>query len=137
MVTAVVLIMDHVLRSLKKQCFQQDNAGCYHSAQTILSVDILSKRSGIQVNDVDFNDLQGGKGLCDRKAAQIKSHVKSYVNEDHSVTNVRELKPAIESRGGIPGVRVTVLKVHSKSSKSYKLDGISSLNNLQHFVLTI
>ena len=123
--TAVVLIMDHVLRSLKKQhpeivrsFFQQDNAGCYHSAQTILSVDILSKRSGIQVTDVDFSDPQGGKGSCDRKAAQVKSHVKSYVNEGHSVTNVRELKQAIESRGGIPGVRVTVVKVHSKSSKS-------------------
>ena len=77
--TAVVLITDHVLRSLKKQhpeisvrsFFRQDNAGCYHSAQIILSVDILSKRSGIQVNDVDFSDPQGGKGSCDRKAAQI------------------------------------------------------------------
>ena len=92
-------------------------------------MDILSKRSGIQVNDVDFSDPQGGKGSHDRKAAQIKSHVKSYVNEGHSVTNVRELKQAIESRGGIPGVRVTVVNVHSKSSKSYKLDGISYLNN--------
>ena len=83
-------------------------------------MDILSKRSGIQVNDVDFSDPQGGKGSCDRKAAQIKSHVKTYVNEGHSVTNVRELKQAIESRGGIPGVRVTVVNVHSKSSKSCK-----------------
>lgn len=72
-----------------------------------------------------------GKGSCDRKATQIKSHVKSYVNEGHSVMNVRELKQAIESRGGILGVRVTVVKVHNKSSKSYKLDGISSLNNFK------
>ena len=80
---------------------------------------------------MDFSDPQGGKGSCDRKAAQIKSHVKSYVNEGHSVTNVRELKQGIESRGGIPGVRVTVVKVHSKNSKSYMLDGISSLNNFK------
>lgn len=148
--TAVVLIMDHVLRSLKKQhpeivrsFFRQDNAGCYHSAQTTLLVDILSKRSGIQVNHVDFSDPQGGKGSCNRMAAQIKSHVKSYVNEGHSVMNVRELKQAIESRGGIPGVHVTVVKVHNKSSKSYKLVSVTSttLNSLmvdlQHFVLTI
>ena len=45
---------------------------------------------------VDFSGPQGGMGSCDRKAAQIKSHVKSYVNEGHSVTNVRELKQAIE-----------------------------------------
>ena len=100
LVTAVVLIMDHVLRSLRKQhpeivrlFFRQDNAGYYHSAQTTLSVDIMSERSRIQVNDVDFSDPQGGKGSCDRKAAQIKSHVKSYVSEGHSVTNVSKLKP--------------------------------------------
>ena len=76
----ILLIMDHVLRSLKKQhpeivrsFFRQDNAGCYHSAQTILSVDILSKRSGIQVTDVDFSDPQGGKGSCDRKALHLIS----------------------------------------------------------------
>ena len=133
--TAVVLIMDHVLRLLKKQhpeivssFFRQDNAGCYHSAEIILSVDILSKRSGIQINHVDFSDPQGGKGSCDRKAAQIKAHVMSFVNEGGSVTNVGELKQAIESRGGVPGLRVTVMDVQ-KSAKSYKLDGISKLNN--------
>lgn len=133
--TAVVVIMDHVLRFLKKQhpeivssFFRQDNAGCYHSAEIILSVDILSKRSGIQINHVDFSDPQGGKGSCDRKAAQIKAHVKSFVNEGGSVTNVGELKQAIESRGGVPGVRVTVMDVQ-KNAKSYKLDGISKLNN--------
>ena len=136
--TAVVLIMDHVLRFLKKQhpeivssVFRQDNAGCYHSAETILSVNILSKRSGIQINHVDFSDPQGGKGSCDRKAAQIKAHVKSYVNEGCSATNVGELKQAIESRGGIPGVRVTVMGVQNKSSKTFKLDSISRLNNFQ------
>ena len=136
--TAVVLIMDHVLRSLTKQhleivssVFRQDNAGCYHSAETILSVNILSKRSGIQINHVDFSDPQGGKGSCDRKAAQIKAHVKSYVNEGCSDTNVGELKQAIESRGGVPGVRVTVMGVQNKSSKTFKLDSISRLNNFQ------
>ena len=64
----------------------------------------------------------------DRKAAQIKVHVKSFVSEGGSVTNVGELKQAIESRGGVPGLRVTVMDVQ-KSAKSYKLDGISKLNN--------
>ena len=116
--TAVVLIMDHVLRLLKKQhpaivssFFRQDNAGCYHSAEITLSVDILSKRSGIQINHVDLSDPQGGKGSCDRKAAQIKPHVKSFVNEGGSVTNVGELKQAIESRRGVPALRVTVMDV--------------------------
>jgi hypothetical protein len=42
------------------------------------------------------------------------------------------LKNAIESRGGISGVRVAVVKVNSnnlKDSEMYKLEGVSSLNN--------
>ena len=135
----VVLIMDHVLRSLKKQhseisraFFRQDNAGCYHSAQTVLAVNMLSQRSGIQIEQVDFSDPQGGKGCCDRKAAQIKAHVKSFVSEGHSVTTAKELKTAIESRGGIEGVRVSKVRVTNndyKGPKSFKFNGISSLNN--------
>ena len=81
---AVVLIMEHVLRSLKEQhpeitaaYFCQDNAGCYHSSCRILSARVLSMRSGIQVRRIDFSDPQGGKGSCDRKAAQVKAHTKS------------------------------------------------------------
>ena len=69
--------MEHVLRSLKEQhpevtsaYFGQDNAGCYHSSCTIVSARVLSTRSKIQVKQIDFSDPQGGKGSCDRKAAQ-------------------------------------------------------------------
>lgn len=132
----IVLIMEHVLLSLKKQhpeittaFFQQDNAGCYHSALTILSSNIISKRTGILVSQIDFSDPQGGKGSCDRKAAQVKAHVKSFINEGHSVTTPNELKQAIESRGGIPGVRAAVVEVQKKYQESPKIEGISTLNN--------
>ena len=59
-------------------------------------------RSGIQVRRIDFSDPQGGKGSCDRKAAQVKAHIKSYVNEGNSVTTPSELKTAIESRARHP-----------------------------------
>lgn len=134
--------MDHVLRTLKKHhpvisnvYFRQDNAGCYHSALVILSADILPTRSGIRIAQIDFSDPQGGKGACDRKAAQIKAHVKSYISEGNSVKKADELKKAIESRGGIPGVIVAAVKVDAKASTSteeYKLDGISSLNNFKY-----
>ena len=133
---AVVLVMEHVLRSLKEQhpeitaaYFRQDNAGCYHSSCTILSARVLSMRSGIQVRRIDFSDPQGGKGSCDRKAAQVKAHIKSYVNEGNSVTTPSELKTAIESRGGIPGVRVAIVEARNANTKTYKLEGINTLNN--------
>ena len=50
---------------------------------------------------IDFCDPQGGKGPCDRKAAQIKTHVKQYINQGHSVTTPADLKKAIESDEGI------------------------------------
>ena len=54
----------------------------------------------------DFSDPQGGKGACDRKAAHIKSHVRRFVDEGNSVTTPQEFLEAIESHGGIAGVRV-------------------------------
>ena len=55
--TAVVLIMDHVQHpEIVSSFFRQDNAGCYHSAGIILSVDILSKRSDIQINPISFSE---------------------------------------------------------------------------------
>ena len=132
----VVLIMEHLLRSLKEQhpeitsaYFRQNNGGCYHSSCSILSARVLSARSGIQVRQIDFSDPQGGKGTCDRKAAQVKAHVKSYVNEGNSVTTPSDLKTAIESRGGISGVRVAVLGVNTANPRTYKLEGINTLNN--------
>ena len=60
---------------------------------------------------IDFSDPQGGKGPCDRKAEQIKTHVKQYINQSHSVTTPTDLKKAIESDEGIASVRVTVIPV--------------------------
>ena len=62
-------------------------------------------------------------------AAQVKAHVKSYVNEGDSVTTLSELKRAIESRGGIPGVLVAVVETSNDNRKTDKLEGINTLNN--------
>ncbi|CAF1256518.1 unnamed protein product [Didymodactylos carnosus] len=54
---------------------RSDNAGCYHSASTILSVPQISKETKINIERVDFSDPQGGKSVCDRYAAVIKADV--------------------------------------------------------------
>jgi len=41
---------------------------------------------------IDFCDPEGGKGPCDRKAAQIKTHVKQYINQGYSVTTPLTLR---------------------------------------------
>ena len=67
---------------------------------------------------IDFSDPQGGKGPCDRKAAQIKTHVKQYINQGHSVTTPADLKKATESEEGIAGVQVTVVPVPKTTVKT-------------------
>ena len=77
----VLAIIDDVIQKLKcsmpelkSLSFRQDNAGCYHSAATILGVRQLSIKHNVSVR-LDFSDPQDGKGPCDRKAAVIKSHM--------------------------------------------------------------
>ena len=66
---------------------------------------------------IDFSDPQGGKGPYDRKAAQIKTNVKQYINQGHFVTTPADLKKALESNEGIAG-RVTVVPVPKTTVKT-------------------
>lgn len=84
----MVSIMAHILRTLKSEhpeinqaFFRQDNAGCYHSTYTILSVPTIEKEAGIRVAEIGFSDPQGGKGPADRMAATIKGHITRFINE--------------------------------------------------------
>lgn len=113
---AVAQLMKHTLTQLKKECpelktayLRQDNAGCYHSAEMLVSCRPL-KESGIIAKRVDFSDPQGGKGPCDRYAAAIKAHVRRYINEGHDVLTGTQLKEAILSHSGVRGVRVCVVQ---------------------------
>ena len=77
----VLAIMDDVIEKLKiaipglkSISLRQDNAGCYHSAATILGVHQLAIKHNVSMR-MGFSDPQGGKGPCDRKAANIKNHM--------------------------------------------------------------
>jgi hypothetical protein len=79
----VLAVIDDVIEKLKTAIpwlkyviFRQDNAGCYHSAATILGIHHLTVKHNVYVR-MDFSDPQGGKGPCDRKAAFIKNHMRS------------------------------------------------------------
>lgn len=68
-----------VVPGMKAITFRQDNAGGYHSAATILGVRLVASQRNVTVR-VDFSDPKGGKGACDRKAAPVKSHMKTFLN---------------------------------------------------------
>ena len=57
---AVIAIMEHTLRSMKdenpeimKAYYRQDNAGCYHSAETLTACHLMESITGIKVNITD------------------------------------------------------------------------------------
>ena len=113
----MVKIMQDVLNTIKlehneinKKFFRQDNAGCYHSSSTVLSCQVISSCTGIEIKRIDFSDPQGGKDAADRLAATCKNHVRTFINEGNDVTNAEQLKSALLSHRVVEGVRVAVMQ---------------------------
>ena len=134
--TAVVLMMQHVLKTLHEEYpeitkahLRQDNAGCYHCANTILACRTFEQSTSIKVVRMDFSDPQGGKGAADRLAATCKNHIRTYINEGNNVTTAAEMKEALLSYGGVEGVRVAILPSIEETVELRKISGISKLNN--------
>lgn len=136
--TAVILMMQHVLKTLKTEYPEitwayprQDNAGCYHCANTVLAYQTMEQSTGIKVAPMDFSDPQGGKGAADRLAATCKYHIRIYLNEGHDVTTAEEMREALLSHGGVEGVRVALLPSINQTMDLQKIPGINMLNNFQ------
>ena len=136
--SAVVTILQHVIRTLKTEhpeiqrvFLRQDNAGCYHSASTVLACPAIKASTGVRVEGLDFSDPQGGKGAADRIAATAKSHIRLYINEGNDVTTAQQMQDALLSHGGIEGARVAVADSVEDSAACDlpKITGISKLNN--------
>lgn len=137
--STIVLLLEHVLRTLKTEhieiqhaYFQQDNAGRYHSATTVLAMPTIQSSSGVSVLAVYFSDPRGGKGPADRMSATCKSHIRRYINKGHDVTTTQQMKDAILSHGGVEGVRVAVVEaaIH-ETSEQRKIPGINKLKNFE------
>ncbi|KAK6194929.1 hypothetical protein SNE40_000459 [Patella caerulea] len=86
---SVISIVEATLCELKTRLpiirtldVRSDNAGCYHSASTILAMSGLSERHNIKVARYDFSEAQAGKDICDRKIVSLKSHIQRYINEE-------------------------------------------------------
>ena len=136
-------ILKDVLKRVKysnpevtKAFLRSDNAGCYHSANTILSGVQLSNLTGIKIKRIDFSDPQGGKGACDRYAAVIKSNVRRYLNENHDVTNASEFVVACHSYKGVKGVLALNCKIENEEEvykhKKRTINLITQYNNFEY-----
>ncbi len=108
--TVVTILNDFLCRvketdpQIEKAFIQSDNAGCYHSANTLVSPKKISEKTGIAIRRIDLCDPQGGKGPCDRYAVVIKSNIRRYLNENYNVTCASEFIEACHSYRGFKGV---------------------------------
>ena len=107
--------------NLKNVFYCEDNAGCYHSASTIIGAKVQVEKAGVTLKRLDFSDPQEGKGARDRKAASIKAHMRIFLNEGHDIETASQMKTAIESSGGIPGVVVTLADSSAAIRKEFDL----------------
>ena len=136
----VFVILQHIIQTLKLEhpeiervFLRQDNAGCYHSASTIVACTRIEASTGVKIEGLDFSDPQGGNGAADRIAAAAKSQIRMFINEGNDVTNAQQMKDAFLSHGGIEGVRVAVSDSleESVTRELPEIVGISKLNNFR------
>ena len=80
----------------------------------------------------EFSDPQGGKGICDCKAATIKGDFGRYTNEGNDVINALQFKTAIEPGQGTTEMKASYVASKSSSTFNIKWDGISLLNNFEY-----
>lgn len=137
--SAILAIFDDVLKVLKtikpdvKSVYlKEDNAGCYHSASTMLLIHKVATKNNISLKRIDFSDPQGGKGSCDRKSALLKNHMKMHLNAGHDIETAEQMKIAIESFGGIAGVVVSLCGPQPSVDLKVKWDGVSLINNVEY-----
>ena len=123
-----------VIPALQKVFYRQDNAGCYRSGQTVVGAMVAGQLHGVKLQRLDFSDPQGGKGSCDRKAASIKAHIRVHLNEGHDIETASDMVNAMQSRGGVPGLSVTLCDgvVSPPNPVVTKITGISSIANVEY-----
>ena len=137
----VLAIMSDVVGKLKKTMphlktifYRQDNAGCYRSGPTIVGVSLVSKLHGVTIKRMDFSDPQGGKGACDRKAANIKTHMKVHLNQGNDIETAHQMLNAMRSSVGVHGLSVTLCESLETPDNliQVKLEGVSSFSNVEY-----
>ena len=133
---AIVSILSDTFNRLKEEeagintaYVRCDNAGCYHGAQTLLSVRKLQEDTNISIKRFDFCEPQAGKGPCDRMAATIKGTVRRYVNEHNDCTTSGEFVLAAKR---VPFLSVFACEMLSSTATQPKVEwtGITRYNNV-------
>ena len=118
--------------SINNAFIRSDNAECYHWAQTILSLPLLSKEMKVNIRRMDLCDLQSGKSPCDRYAVVIKANIRRHLNEKNNITTAAEFVNGCYSNNGVRGVNAyesCIVKSTDSTKSSFDFPKTTQLNN--------
>lgn len=73
------------------------------------------------MKEFNFRKVQSGKDICDARTGSCRLHILNYINEGHDVTDVFQMKNALESHGGVVNTYVSIIDVSME--KQPKLSG--------------
>lgn len=96
---------------LREVYLRSDNAGCYHCTPLLACLWKLRNDSFVTIREYNFSEAQSGKDLCDSRTGSCRMHILNYINEGNNVTNVFEMKDALESHGGVRNTFTSIIDV--------------------------
>ncbi|KAK3084477.1 hypothetical protein FSP39_014148, partial [Pinctada imbricata] len=121
--------------NLVRAYLRSDNAGCFHSYSSIFGIKSINGESPIKVERVDFADPQGGKSICDRRAAHLKSTIRKFVNEGNDVRSAADFLCAVKKSNTVNTSIVVAIPPPSKvqGSKVLKQCPLKNITSLYNF----
>ena len=108
--TDVIQKLKSIMPSLTTIYYRQDHTGYYHCGHVIISSTKLGQKEGIVLNRIDISDPQGGEGVCDHRAATIKSHMRVILTSGNDIETPEQMFKAMLSFNGVPSLNATLLQ---------------------------
>ena len=114
---------------LSEVFIKSDNAGCYHSLQLLafLWKCQAENKLPLKILEYNFSEVQSGKDICDSRTGTCRLHMCNYTNEGHDITNVFQMKDALDSHNGIRNTYTSVIDIATDKQPSL----CGSIKNLQ------
>uniref|UniRef100_A0AC34RGK0 Uncharacterized protein n=1 Tax=Panagrolaimus sp. JU765 TaxID=591449 RepID=A0AC34RGK0_9BILA len=79
---------------------RSDGAGYYHSAALMLSIDAISKVSGVGIERYSVSEAQNGKSTADAETSRFKRGISYWLNKGHDVNGPTQMLEALKDCGG-------------------------------------
>lgn len=139
---SIILDVAQRLKSagIKTLILRSDNAGNFHTQETLLAMHRISELSGVTIERWSYSETQTGKSACDRMAAMVKRQVEKYVDQRNNVGTESEFFTSLTTENDNSGFKsllphkfillVTIDGETTKRAKSSKrITGIRSLSD--------